>query len=73
MKNYKISAKTMVERYYQDYICNLFSSDEIAVVTVKLTDIYLAVDDGIYSRSEGVKKQKELLDNYEIKKDYRMC
>ena len=49
--------------YQRDYDNKVFTDNQ-AYTIVRLTDVYIAVKDGTYTRSQGVEKQKEVLKDY---------
>lgn len=49
--------------YKSDYDNHIFT-DKQAQDIIRLTDVYIAIKDGTYTREQGIKKQKEILKKY---------
>ena len=52
--------KAFAAAYKFDYDIGLYTDDE-AAAAVRLSEVYIAVKNGIYSRETGAAKQKEIL------------
>lgn len=56
----KDGADDAVSRYMQDFEHNVIGARE-ALYIVSLTDVYIALEDGLINRKEAIKRQKEIL------------